>query len=78
MHPDRLTALASAAHNAGARENLHNLGGVHHDAHHATLTLDRYAPEKLPASAGAAILDHHARGPRHRFRRGGRFDRAEE
>ena len=63
MFPDRLTALASAAHNAGARENLHNLGGVHHGAHHATLTLDCYAPEKLPASSWAAILDHHARAP---------------
>ena len=63
MFPDRLTALASAAHNAGTRENLHNLGGVHHDAHHATLTLDRYAPAKLPASSWAAILDHHTRAP---------------
>ena len=36
---------------------------LHHDAHHATLTLDRYAPEKLPASSWAAILDHHARAP---------------
>ena len=63
MYPDPWTALASAAHNAGARENLHNLGGVHHGAHHATLTLDCYAPEKLPASSWAAILDHHARAP---------------
>ncbi len=31
MFPDRLTALASAADNAGARENLHNLGGVRFD-----------------------------------------------
>ena len=61
MYPDRLTALASAAHNAGARDELHNLGGVHADAHHATLTLDHYAPEKLPASSWAAILALHAR-----------------
>lgn len=31
MYPDRLTALSSAAHNAGAREKLHNLGGVRFD-----------------------------------------------
>lgn len=61
MYPDRLTALASAAHNAGARDELHNLGGVHADAHHAALTLDRYAPEKLPAGSWAAILALHSR-----------------
>lgn len=61
MYPDRLTALASAAHNAGARDELHNLGGVHADAHHATLTLDCYAPEKLPADSWAAILELHSR-----------------
>ena len=60
MYPDRLTAIASAAHSAGARAELHNLGGVHHDAHHATLTLSRYTPEKLPASSWAAILARHA------------------
>lgn len=61
MHPDRLSAIASAAHNAGARGELHNLGGVHADAHHATLTLDHYAPEELPADSWAAILDLHRR-----------------
>ena len=61
LHPDRLSAIASAAHNAGARGELHNLGGVHADAHHAALTLDRYAPEMLPADSWAAILDRHRR-----------------
>lgn len=61
MYPDRLTAIASAAHNVGARDELHNLGGVHASAHHASLTLSRYAPEKLPAASWAAILDLHSR-----------------
>lgn len=61
MYPDRLTALASAAHNAGARAELHNLGGVHADAHHATLTLDHYTPEKLPEDSWATILALHSR-----------------
>lgn len=61
MHPDRLDAVAAAAHNAGARDDLHNLGGVHADAHHATLALDGYAPEQLPASTWAAILTEHRR-----------------
>lgn len=59
LQPDRLSAIASAAHNAGARGEFHNLGGVHADAHHAALTLDHYAPEKLPAHSWAAILDRH-------------------
>lgn len=64
MYPDRLTALASAAYNAGARTDLHNLGGVHADAHHATLTLPRYAPERLAAESWATILASH-RHPSH-------------
>ncbi|RQO41149.1 hypothetical protein DBV08_30735 [Rhodococcus sp. KBW08] len=56
MYPDRLTSLASAAYNAGAREDLHNLGGVHADAHHATLTLDRYAPSSLSETMWERIL----------------------
>lgn len=59
MYPDRLTSLASAAYNAGARPGLHNLGGVHADAHHATLTLTRYAPERLTVESWAAILATH-------------------
>jgi hypothetical protein len=61
VFPDRLTAVATAAHNAGARDHLHNLGAVHQAAHHATLTLDRYAPEQLPASTWAAILTEYRR-----------------
>lgn len=56
MYPDRLTAIASAAYNAGAREELHNLGGVHANAHHATLTLDRYSPESLSKAMWRRIL----------------------
>lgn len=61
LFPDRLTALASAARNAGACDELHNLGAIHQAAHHATLTLDRYAPEQLPASTWAEILTEHSR-----------------
>ena len=61
MFPDRLTAVATAAHNAGARDHLHNLGAVHQAAHHATLSLDRSAPEQLPASTWAAILTEYRR-----------------
>ena len=59
MYPDRLSALASAAYNAGARAETHNLGGIHHDGHHATLTLARYAPASLPVNSWAAILVSH-------------------
>lgn len=61
LFPDRLTALASAACNAGARDELHNLGAVHQAAHHAALTLDRYAPERLPESTWSEILTAHSR-----------------
>jgi hypothetical protein len=37
---DHLILVAAAAFTAGARADLHNLGGLHADAHHATLTLD--------------------------------------
>lgn len=63
MYPDRLAALASAAYNAGARAELHNLGGVHAGAHHATLTLNRYAPERLTTESWAAILTAHSSPP---------------
>ncbi|WP_454837010.1 hypothetical protein [Rhodococcus qingshengii] len=61
MYPDRLSAVASAAYNAGARTELHNLGGVHADAHHSTLTLARYVPERLAAEVWVAILSTHRR-----------------
>lgn len=56
MYPDRLSALASAAYNAGARAETHNLGGVHADAHHAALTLNRYVPENLSPKVWSGIL----------------------
>jgi len=56
MYPDRLSALASAAYDAGARAETHNLGGVHADAHHATLTLNRYVPESLSPEVWVEIL----------------------
>jgi len=56
MYPDRLSALASASHNAGARAETHNLGGVHADAHHAALTLNRYVPESLSPEVWVEIL----------------------
>ncbi|MBY6389688.1 hypothetical protein HG717_38180 (plasmid) [Rhodococcus erythropolis] len=62
MYPDRLSAVASAAYNAGARAELHNLGGVHADAHHATLTLARYAPARLTTESWATILAAHSSG----------------
>lgn len=59
MYPDRLSALASAAYNAGARAETHNLGGVHADAHHAALTLNRYVPEDLSAGEWIEILSRN-------------------
>ena len=63
MYPDRLSALASASHNAGARTETHNLGGIHADAHHATLhatlTLDRYVPESLSPEVWVEILSRN-------------------
>lgn len=61
MYPDRLTAIASAARNAGAVEGLHNLGGVHADAHHATLTLDHYSPASLTRAMWEKILSDNER-----------------
>ncbi|MFZ2177601.1 MAG: hypothetical protein WAW17_26955 [Rhodococcus sp. (in: high G+C Gram-positive bacteria)] len=57
--PDQLTAIAAAAYTAGARPDLHNLGGVHADAHHAALSLERYDPEQLPRATWSAILTRH-------------------
>ncbi|WP_336883056.1 hypothetical protein [Rhodococcus globerulus] len=56
MYPDRLDAIAAAAHAAGAVPKFHNLGAVHADVHHATLTLRQYRPTQLPATSWKSIL----------------------
>lgn len=57
--PDRLDAVVAAAYAAGARDDLHNLGGVHADAHHAALSLDEYAPASISVDVWQEILDRH-------------------
>ncbi|WP_213575648.1 hypothetical protein [Rhodococcus sp. USK13] len=56
---DHRTLIAAAAFTAGARADLHNLGGLHADAHHAALALDVYDPTRLPTRAWDELLSRH-------------------
>ena len=56
---DRLSLIAAAAFTAGARADLHNLGGLHADAHHAALALEVYDPTRLPARTWEELLSRH-------------------
>ena len=59
MYPDRLSAIASAAYNRGARAATHNLGGLHADIHHATKFGQRLAPEQLDTRTWECLLGKH-------------------
>lgn len=59
MYPDRLSAIASAAHNRGARAATHNLGGLHADVHHATMCGQWVAPEQLDTRTWECLLGKH-------------------
>lgn len=61
MYPDRLDAVVAAAHAVGATSATHNLGGVHHDAHHATMCVQPYRPARLPTASWEQILSGHLR-----------------
>ncbi|OYD61356.1 hypothetical protein [Rhodococcus sp. OK302] len=61
MYPDRLDAIAAAAHTAGASAQTHNLGAVHAEVHHAALTLPQYRPARLPQTSWESILADHRR-----------------
>lgn len=59
MLPDRLSAIASAAYNRGARAATHNLGGLHADVHHAAMCGQWVTPEQLDTRTWECLLGKH-------------------